>query len=132
MKTTLFVTACIAALISTSAIAQPAATIGNRACLRFGEIYNWKALDNKTLIVEDNWHRKFRLGLMGYCEGLQFKERVGFKSRGSTSLSCMDPGDDILINQTGTGPQRCPIATITNYTPDMEKADAAAKAAASH
>jgi hypothetical protein len=39
-------------------------------------------LDNKTLIVEDDTHQKFKMTLMGYCPNLAFKERVGFKSIG--------------------------------------------------
>lgn len=85
-------------------------------CLRFGEIYNWKALDNKSLMVEDNFHKKFHVDLMGTCEGLQFKERVGFKSAGSVALTCMSPGDDVIVRNVGSGFQRCPISRITPET----------------
>jgi hypothetical protein len=93
-------------------------SVSSRACLRFGEIYNWKALDNKSLMVEDNFHNKFRVDLMGTCEGLQFKERVGFKSAGSVSLTCMSAGDDVIVRNVGTGFQRCPISSIKAWAPD--------------
>jgi hypothetical protein len=115
-----------AALIAV--FAQPAAA--ERACLRFGEIYSWKALDNRTVIAEDNRHNKFRLALMGYCPDIQFKDRIGFQSPGSLDLSCMSPGDALLVRQFATGrPQRCPISSITFYTPEMERADQSAKSA---
>ena len=106
--------------------AQPA--LAAPACLRLGEIYSWNALDNKTLIVEDNWHQKFKLSLMVYCQNLTFKERIGFKAFGGTQLSCLSKGDDILVRNPGF-PQRCPIVDIVPYTPQMEAADKAAKAA---
>jgi hypothetical protein len=127
MNRSLLAAGILATLISTPAFAQPVP----RACLRFGEIYSWKALDNRTVVAEDNRHNKFRLALMGYCPDLQFKERIGFQSPGSSYLSCMSEGDTLLVNQFGTQmPQRCPIIGITAYTPEMERADKAAKAAA--
>jgi hypothetical protein len=117
--------ACASLLPSLSVHAQPA----QRACLRFGEIWSWKALDNYTIVAEDNQHNKFKLSLMGYCPSVQFRERVGFKSLGATHLTCMTPGDDIIVSNPGTGPQNCPIKAITAYTPAMEQADKAAAAA---
>lgn len=115
MKMNLLPAIGLAILATTPVLAQsqmpPSAS--QRACLRFGEIYNWKALDNKSLMVEDNFHKKFHVDLMGTCEGLQFKERVGFKSAGSVALTCMSPGDDVIVRNVGSGFQRCPISRIT-------------------
>jgi hypothetical protein len=117
----------LAASCATGAAGQDAGpSAPPSACLRFGEIYSWKALDNRTVIAEDTRHNKFRLALMGYCPDVQLKERIGFQSPGSSYLSCMRAGDTLLVNQFGTGrPQRCPISGITAYTPQMEAADKA-------
>jgi len=120
MKTKLLIAAGLAAMMSTPALAQ-------QACLRVGQIYNWKVLDNETLVVEDLTHNKFRLGLMGYCPNLAFKQKVGFKSIGGTQLSCLTPGDQVVIHDRVTGGP-CPIRTIETYTPEMEKADKALEA----
>ena len=119
--------ACSAFSIVSGASAQTAPA--QRACLRFGEIWSWKALDNYTMIVEDNQHNKFKLSLMGYCPSVQFRERVGFKSLGAMRLTCMSPGDSVIVSNPGTGPQNCPIKSIAAYTPAMEQADKAAAAA---
>jgi hypothetical protein len=112
-----------AILLSAPAVAAP-------SCLEIGQIYNWNAPDNKTLIVEDNWHNKYKLSLMAPCINLTFKERVGFKTIGGFSgLSCLSKGDDVEVRDPGF-PQRCPIVSIVPYTADMAKADAAAAAAA--
>lgn len=111
----------ILVLISSPAAAQP-------SCLQIGQIYNWNAPDNKTLIVEDNWHNKYKLSLMGPCINLTFKERVAFKTIGGFSqLSCLSRGDEVLVRDPGF-PQQCPITNIVPYTPAMQKADAAAAA----
>jgi hypothetical protein len=126
MKGILPLTLLAAAIATATAAQDTAPSTARPACLRFGEIYSWKALDNRTVIAEDTRHNKFRLALMGYCPDVQFKERIGFQSPGSSYLSCMGAGDTLLVNQSGTGrPQRCPISGITAYTPQMEAADKA-------
>jgi hypothetical protein len=115
MKRYLLVAAGLAALLATPAFADP-------SCLQVGQIYSWKAPDNRTLIVEDNWHQKFKLSLMIYCPNLTFKEGVAFNAFGGTRLSCLSKGDEVDVRDTGI-PARCPISNIVVYTPDMEKAD---------
>jgi hypothetical protein len=118
MRTPALATALIA-LTCLPAAAQPSVPpSAQRPCLRLDSIYNWKAVDNKTLIVEDNFHKKFRVGLMGYCEGLQFKERVAFHSAVPVQLTCLSSGDDVIIRQLGTESfTRCPITSITPVAP---------------
>ncbi len=114
--------------------ATPAFASG--ACLQYGSIYNFKALDDKTLIVEDEVHNKFKVSLLGVCPELTFKEGIGFKTFGPhMALTCVSGGDSIVTRDAGIGGQRCPIRSVTPYTADMAKADAdaaAAKKAAEH
>lgn len=99
------------------------------ACLELGLVWNYKALNDKTLIVEDEAHRKFKLTLMGHCPNLPYKLRLGFKVFGGTELSCISKGDEVISRDLGL-PYRCPITDIVPYTPAMENADKAAAAAA--
>ncbi len=122
MKTKIVLAACLLAGLSGPAFAD------DQVCLRVGQILDWKALDNQTLIVEDNSHQKFKLDLMGTCTGLTFKQELGFKSVGGTELSCLTPGDYVLSHVMSLH-DHCPIKTIEAYTPDMEKADKDAAAA---
>lgn len=123
MRTTLLAGLALVTVISSPALAQ-------RACLQVGQIYNWNALDDKTLIVEDNRHKKFKLKLIGTCYNLKFHEALAFKSVGGIGISCLTPGDDVITRNFGTGPTRCAITSIDAYTPEMEAADKAAAAAA--
>jgi hypothetical protein len=108
-------------LMTTQALSAP-------SCLELGRIWNWKVLDNKTLIVEDDTHQKFKMSLMGFCPNLQFKERIAFKSVGGSDLSCLGQGDYVLAHDIAI-PDRCPITSVVPYTPAMEAADKAAAAA---
>jgi uncharacterized protein DUF6491 len=127
-KTMRKVLLAIAVLASTTAAPAKA----DRACLKFGYIYNWNALNSRTLIVEDEWHKKFKLGLIGICNNINYHERLAFESRGSLALSCLSPGDEVITREFGTGPSKCAITSIEAYTPEMEAADRAARAAKDH
>jgi hypothetical protein len=101
----------------------------NSACLQIGRIWSWKAVDRKTLIVEDDLHDKFTVGLMGYCPNLPFKLNLEFKAIGGFSgLTCLSRGDEIISRDVGMH-YICPITSIAPYTPAMEQADKAAAAA---
>jgi hypothetical protein len=128
MKAILISAAILVSAAAVPAIAQSPQAAPPSACLRFGEIYDWKAQDNRSLIVEDNLHKKFKVALMGPCPSLTFKERVGFQSRDAMRLTCMRPGDNVTVRNMGSGTQRCPIRSIAAYTPAMQKADDAAAA----
>lgn len=122
MNKAILLAAGFSALMTAPAFAEP--------CLEFGNIYNFKALDNTTLIVEDNFHNKFKVSLLGYCPELPFKEGIGFQSFGPhMALTCVSAGDNIITHNMGTGAQRCAIRKVELYTPDMAKADAEAAAA---
>jgi hypothetical protein len=117
----------LAGVAAMTVLASPA--FAQNACLRIGDIYNWNALDDKTLIVEDNWHKKFKLKLIGACFDLKFHNALAFKSVGGMAISCLTPGDDVISRDPALGPQRCAITSIDPYTADMEAADKAAAAA---
>src|ERR1700749_1363845 len=102
MKKTLLIAA--AAICLTAA---PAMAAGR--CLQYGNIYNFKAPDDKTLIVEDDFHDKFKITLFSVCPTLTFKEGIGFKSFGPTmALDCVSKGDDI-VTRDPSGGQHCSI-----------------------
>jgi len=114
-----------ALLVAAASSAQASST-----CLQEDNIWNFKALNDRTLIVEDNFHNKFRLNLLGTCAGLTFKEGLAIKSVGGTALSCISAGDSIYERNMGTGRMQCPIRSVEPYTPAMQKADMDAAAAA--
>jgi hypothetical protein len=123
MKKHILFAAGISLLLAGPAFASP-------TCLEVSQIYNFNAPDNKTLIVEDNSHNKFKVTLFAGCQGLTFKQGLAFKSVGGTGLSCLAAGDNVLTRSMGTGGQRCPIRSVEPYTAAMQKADAEAAAAA--
>src|SRR5206468_3675622 len=87
------IVAALATLACLSAAAQPTMppSAGARVCLRSDDIRDWKAVDNKTLMVEDSFHNTYQVSLAAACEGLRFKNRVAFRPAAPIHLTCMGP-----------------------------------------
>jgi len=115
MKITTFALAGFALLAATPALARD-------PCIQNIDIYNYHAINNRKLVVEDFHHRKVLLTLIGTCDNLKFKERLAFKSPGGSDLSCLARGDEV-ISRGPIGPSVCAITHIDVYTPAMEAAD---------
>ena len=131
MKASIVLAAGIAVLLATPALAQngdqwKSNHTERQACLQVGRIWSWRAPDNRTLIIESDTHKKYKIDLMGYCPGLTFKETIGLRSPGGSYLSCVSPGDTVFFHDVGMS-MRCVINKIAPYTAEMEKADKAAK-----
>ncbi|HEY0302447.1 MAG TPA: DUF6491 family protein [Rhizomicrobium sp.] len=86
-------------------------------CIRQDDIYNWKALSDKQVVLESNRHQKALLKLVGTCSDLGFSEALEIRSPGATGLSCVSVGDTV-INRGGIGGPhgRCSIISVTPYT----------------
>jgi Family of unknown function (DUF6491) len=121
--------AVIATLSVVPAEAQPA----NPApvCLRRADIDTFDAPNEDTVIVRTLDGTKYKLALMGPCLDIGYRMSLGIKTVGGTmGLSCISPGDSIINNDRMQHMRmNCPIRAITIYTPAMESADKAAKAA---
>lgn len=100
-------------------------------CLRRADIDTFDAPNDYTVIVRKLSGEKIKLALMGPCINLRYRMSLGIKTVGGTmALSCISPGDSIIDVDRGTRTRfACPIRSITVYTPAMEAADKAAKAA---
>lgn len=125
MKTSLLACAALAIVLSATGPAS-----AQRSCLRVGDIWNWNAVNDRTLIVEDNLHQKFKVRLIGTCYSLRFKERLAFRSVGGMALTCLGSGDQVIARDRGGLSNRCSITKVEPYTAEMERADKDAAAAA--
>ena len=91
-----------------------------QACLQIGRIENWRAPNDRTLIVDSDTHKKYRVDLLGHCPGLNFAQTIGFRSMGGMRLSCITPGDVVFFHSPGME-MRCAIRKVSPYRPPMKK-----------
>jgi hypothetical protein len=119
---TLVCTAAMCAAVP--AVAQPPAP-----CLRQIEMYSFDAVPgNKSLIVTTRDHARYRVNFQIPCHDLQFHLGLKFKTFGTSNLSCVARGDQVLARDPA-GPGFCMIQSVQMQTPELDKLDADAKAA---
>jgi len=106
----------------------PAAAAAQQSCLMSAQIWRWKPLDRRTVIIEDTIHREFKVTLYGPCPAIDYNFNAAIVSNGNTALACVRPGDVVVHRGYGMG-NRCPIKSVELYTPEMKRADEAAAAA---
>lgn len=103
----------------------PAAASAQQNCLMSAQIWSWKPLDRRTLIVQDTIHRQFKLTLYSPCPGIDYNIGAAILSHGNTALDCVRQGDVVVHRGYALG-NRCPIKSVELYTPQMQRADEAA------
>jgi hypothetical protein len=117
------------AALVTALCLVPMAASAQQNCLMSDQIWRWKPLGERTLIVQDKVHREFKVSLYGPCPGIDYNIGAAIVSHGNTALDCVQPGDVVVHRGYGMG-NRCPIKSVERYTPEMQRADQAAAAAA--
>jgi hypothetical protein len=120
--------------VSAPALAQqpdpPKPVPSGPACLRPINLYDFKPVPgNRSLIVIDQAHQRYRVNFMSVCYNLQYHLGVAFKTRGVGNLSCVSKGDSVLIRDEVT-PGPCIIKDVEYQTVALDQADAQAAAAA--
>ena len=115
MRKLLLITAALAALTTQAS----AITTSGRTCVRHNEIYNWAAIDDKHIVVEDNRHKKVLLKLIGTCQNLRFHETIAFRNPAGFGLDCISTGDDVLVRSFASGVGRCSVVDVQPYSGSM-------------
>jgi hypothetical protein len=119
-----------AGLLAVCALAPAPVAAAEKPCLQIGQVYDFTPVPgNRSLIVTDRLRKKYKLTFTGICSDLQYNMGLGFKSFGTGRLSCLTRGDYVISHDPARPLNHCVIQKIEAYTPQMQKADAAARAA---
>lgn len=116
-----------------AAIAATGASFAGEPCLQRNLIYGWGARDANHVVVDDKFGKKYLLTLSGWCQDVEWGLGLSVHSFGGNELACVSRGDWVVPHGGGVTPApgaRCMISKIELYTPEMEAAYKAQKAAA--
>jgi hypothetical protein len=120
---TLAAAAAALAALSVSAAAQPPAAAppsNQRACFWTRSIDNFAAVDTTRVYLRAG-RRVFELTLFANCLQLNWVNRLGIRTRGSSNIcEGPNPGIDVIVRDRGgiPGGQRCPVTNVRLLTPD--------------
>jgi hypothetical protein len=79
-----------------------------------GGIYDWRVVDNRTVLIQSSSRQWYKATLMGSCINLQFAQRVGFETNPDGSFDKFS-----TIRLRG---QRCPVISLVKTDPPAKKA----------
>jgi hypothetical protein len=112
-----FAMAAIAA--SSPALAQ--ASKAQMPCIHRGEIRDVrKALDNRSLFVQDNARKYYIVKFTSACHFLSQRLAVRFVTFTQTRLACLEPGDGIVLPTDFGSTPRCLIESIDYLRPERD------------
>lgn len=121
---TLFIAGCSTAPTETAQTKTPDPRQGaevRNICFQ-SQIRNWKALDNRSVIVEKNFKEEYKLDLIGTCQPRDAFTSIGLISRVGGG-SCLETGDK-LVTDARYNDGSCSIRRIYEWHKDAGKTPA--------
>ena len=99
----------------------PAATASpSRDCFNVDSVSGFQADDDDAIYVTVGASRTYQLEVLGSCPNVDWTQRVGLQTRGS-SIVCTGMDVDLVVPQDGMGPPlRCAVKAVRRLT-DAER-----------
>lgn len=113
--------ACAAPTPAPMRTAEMVSAEPRRDCFRAGQVNGFSAESDRVVHVSVGANDHYRLDLLGACPDVDWSNRIGIQSRGSSWI-CSGL-DATLIVPSAIGPQTCPVSRVTKLT----EAEAAAR-----
>lgn len=98
---------------------NPSAARQPRQCFWARDVRNFRAVNSTTVNIRAG-RDVYRLDLMGSCPNINWNERMGLVTTGSSTI-CVGSGlgTSVVTRRTGgRGQERCPVRQITALTPE--------------
>ena len=83
----------------------------DRACLQNNHIYGWAVVNERALVVNDRYGRRFSVDLSSGCVGLT-NATFALRFITTTDLGCLRRGDRIGFEAPALGPMSCFVRDV--------------------
>jgi len=104
--------ATLAACAQQAASAPASAASSGRECFNARNISSFKAQGESTIDIQAGVRRYYRLELAGVCTNVNWARKVAVVTRSGSSWICQGFDADLVIDDPGTGPQRCLVSSV--------------------
>jgi hypothetical protein len=110
--------ACLAASFPSQA-QNPDSTPKREACFYSNQFENWRAPDDKTILIRVGVSRFYRLDLVGSCNGLTWPNAYLVNRIHGPSLICRPVDWDLSVSDSPHGLEHgCIVKSMTQLTPE--------------
>jgi len=109
---------CLAASLPSQAQNSASAQSGG-ACFYSNQFENWRAPDDKTILIRVGLSRFYRLDLAGSCNGVTWPNAYLVNRIHGTSLICRPVDWDLSVSDSPGGFEHgCIVKSMTQLTPE--------------
>lgn len=99
------------------ATGAPAPAVSSaRECFNARNIRSFKAQGESTIDVQAGVRRYYRLQIAGVCTNVNWARKIAVVTRSGSSWICQGFDADLVIDDPGTGPQRCLVSSVRRLT----------------
>ena len=117
MKTKLLVISTVTA----SLLASQVLAAAGAACLQHNRMQSWRAIDETTMVMTDMLMNRYTVRLKNRCSNIARPAAV-ITSRTWQNLSCLQPGEIIMVTAPGMGSVTCSVASVEGGAPNAPPA----------
>ena len=104
--------ATLAACAQQAASATVPAPSSGRECFNARNISSFKAQGESTIDIQAGVRRYYRLQIAGVCTNVNWARKIAVVTRSGSSWICQGFDADLVIDDPGTGPQRCLVSSV--------------------
>jgi hypothetical protein len=97
---------------------RAAAPPSGRACFNARLVNSFTPVGRDAVDVRVGANRYYRLGLDGTCLDVDFSFRVALRARSGATWICNAYDAELIVPGHGIGPQRCPVLSVRQLTPE--------------
>jgi hypothetical protein len=106
----------VAACTATQAGPARARAAGGQQCFNVRNVYNFHAVNDRTVYVEVGTSRIYELQIVGVCPEIDWTQRLAIRTTGGSSWVCRGMDAEIIV-PSPSGTERCPVVGTRELTP---------------
>lgn len=96
--------------------ARAAAADSARQCFNARNVYNFHAVDDRTVLVEVGTNRMYELQIVGVCPEIDWTQKLAIRTTGGSSWICRGLDAELVV-PSPSGVERCPVVGTRELTP---------------
>jgi hypothetical protein len=107
----------IAACVATEPGAPAsAAAAKQQQCFNVRNVYNFHAVNDRTVLVEVGTSRMYELQIVGVCPEIDWTQKLAIRTTGGSSWICRGMDAELVV-PSPSGTERCPVVGTRELTP---------------
>jgi hypothetical protein len=106
----------VAACAATEPGAPGPARAASQQCFNARNVYNFHAVNDRTVLVEVGTSRMYELQIVGVCPEIDWTQKLAIRTTGGSSWICRGMDAELVV-PSPSGVERCPVVGTRELSP---------------